>query len=62
MIITEYPYNGRDDLIKFVSDENRYLIQNETGYIYEEAIDKYPSRYTYTEGEIIPEEVDMSEY
>ena len=43
-------------LIRAYSDENFYIRQEETGFIYEEAIDVYPVRYTYTEtDEKIPE-------
>ena len=33
------------------SDEGYYLIQNETGLQYSEAIDVVPMRYTYSESE-----------
>ena len=43
-------------LIRTYSDENFYIRQEETGNIYEEAIDVVPLRYTYTEKkEKIPE-------
>jgi hypothetical protein len=54
---TEYPYidsNGdkKENLIKhYALDEqgNKYYIkQNETGLVYDEAVDVYPCRYTYT--------------
>ena len=41
--------NGRE-LIKAYSDNNKYIIQNETGAKYPEAID-IPNKYTYTESE-----------
>lgn len=41
--------NGRE-LIKTYSDNNKYIIQNETGAKYAEAID-IPNRYTYTESD-----------
>ena len=41
--------NGRE-LIKTYSDNNKYIIQNETGAKYTEAID-IPNKYTYTESE-----------
>ena len=47
MIIQETLENG---LIKTVSDSGKYLIQNETGIKYCEAID-VPNRYTYSESE-----------
>lgn len=36
-------------LIRTYSDENYFIRQEQTGFIYEEAIDVYPVRYTYTE-------------
>lgn len=41
--------NGRE-LIKTYSDNNKYIIQNETGIEYMEAVD-VPNKYTYTESE-----------
>lgn len=41
--------NGRE-LIKTYSDNNKFIIQNETGAIYTEAID-LPGKYSYTESE-----------
>ena len=54
MIITQHPYidnNGkeREDLIKTYSDIGLRILQNETGGVYDEAIDVYPSQYTYSE-------------
>lgn len=47
--------NGRT-LVKTYSDNNKYIIQNETGVRYSEAVD-VPNRYTYTESsEDIPNE------
>lgn len=47
--------NGRT-LVKTYSDSNKYIIQNETGVKYSEAID-IPYKYTYTESdEDIPKE------
>ena len=49
-------------LIRAYSDENFYIRQEETGNIYEEAIDVVPLRYTYTEtDEKIPEPEPESE-
>ena len=47
MIIQEKLDSG---LIKTTSDANKYLIQNETGVKYAEAID-IPNKYTYTESD-----------
>lgn len=41
--------NGRE-LIKTYSDNNKFIIQNETGIKYSEAID-IPYKYTYKESE-----------
>lgn len=41
--------NGKQ-LIKTYSDANKFIIQNETGAIYTEAID-IPYKYTYTESD-----------
>lgn len=50
--------NGRT-LVKTYSDSNKYIIQNETGVKYSEAID-IPYKYTYTESdEDIPKEEDI---
>ena len=60
MIKEEYPYideYGKEhtNLIRFYSDEGYYIKQIETGDIYEEAVDLYPSAYTYEEtDELIP--------
>ena len=48
MIKTEYPYNGKE-LIRTYSDEGFTIEQLETGNVYTEAIDVYPSKYTYVE-------------
>lgn len=42
--------DGRE-LIRHFSDENRYILQVETGIEYAEAIDVIPCRYTYEESE-----------
>lgn len=50
--------NGRE-LIKTYSDSNKFIIQNETGAKYIEAVD-IPYKYTYTESEEeIPKEEDI---
>lgn len=49
MIITEHPYNGDENFIRTVSDAGKLILQNETGRKYINAVDLYPSRYTYTE-------------
>lgn len=47
--------NGRE-LIKTYSDNNKYIIQNETGIEYMEAVD-IPNKHTYTESEREIEEI-----
>lgn len=41
--------NGKQ-LVKTYSDNNKYIIQNETGETYPEAVD-LPNKYTYTESD-----------
>lgn len=55
-VITEYPYNGNNNLIRHYSDDNKTVIQVETGNEYGEAIDIYPTNFTYIEGNPIEEE------
>jgi hypothetical protein len=53
MIIKEF-YMTRSDGVKLFrtySDEGRKLIQNETGIVYDEAIDVEDAPYTYSESE-----------
>lgn len=59
MIITEF-YLTRADGVKLFrtySDENRKLIQNETGIVYSEAIDVENAPYTYSESDEFNEEL-----
>lgn len=60
MIIQEFI----NDLLYTHSDSNFYIIQNETGQKYEDALDTLPCGYTYSESEeLIPkreEEDDVS--
>ena len=62
MIKTQYPYiddfgQERLDLIKTYTDTpGKCLRQIETGFIYDEAIDAYPLRFTYEEIDIPTEE------
>ena len=56
MLKAEHPYNGRDDRIRHYSDSGMMIEQTDTGNLYEEAVDKYPTRHTYEEtDEPIPE-------
>lgn len=53
MIITEF-YKTRTDgvnLFRTYSNEGKKIIQNETGVVYDEAIDVENAPYTYTESE-----------
>lgn len=56
MIITELFLTRYDGvkLYRTYSDEGRYIIQNETEAVYEEAVDVEGAGYTYREGEPIP--------
>lgn len=51
MIKRDYYMTRRDDvkLYKTYSDENYYIIQDQTGFKYAFAIDVESSNYTYTE-------------
>ena len=55
-VIKEEPYVdeggiAHPHLVRHYSDEGKPLIQNETGSVYEEAIDTVPCAYTYSEYE-----------
>lgn len=47
-VVEEHPYIDENHT-RFYSDEGKMLIQVETGKEYEEAVDLYPSKYTYIE-------------
>lgn len=54
MIIKQYPYidengNINSKLIRHYSNNNKMILQVETGIEYTETIDIYPSKYTYIE-------------
>ena len=59
----EYPYNGNGNKIRYYSILGYTVIQNETGAEFGEAIDPYPSKYTYTisENKIEPDEPEVTE-
>lgn len=57
-IQTEHPYNGNSNLIRHYSDDNKTVIQVETGNEYGEAIDVYPCAFTYVEGNPIEIETE----
>ena len=58
MLKTEYPYNGREDRIKHYSDAGMYIEQTDTGRLYAEAVDKYPTPHEYEESDIPIEIMD----
>ena len=60
MIVTEYFKTRSDGVIlnRTYSDAGKYVIQNETGIAYTEAIDVEDAPYTYSEGENIPVDTD----
>lgn len=45
-MIVQEPY--KDNLIRTYSDAGKYIVQQETGIEYEEAVD-VPNKYTYRE-------------
>lgn len=54
MLIEQHPFIDEEgveheNLVKHYSDAGFYILQNETGVKYSEAVDVYPCRYTYTE-------------
>lgn len=54
MLREEFIDGGK--FVRHYSDENFMIRQNETGAMYDEAVDVVPCRYTYTEtAEPIPE-------
>lgn len=67
MIVTKYYFTREDgvNLYRTYSDINHYIIQDQTGIEYEDAIDVENSPYTYTESdreiEYPPEEEDNEE-
>lgn len=65
MIHRDY-FRTREDgvrLFRTYSDANKYLIQTDTGDIYEDAIDVEDTSHTYEEGDDIPtENISTEEY
>lgn len=62
-VIEIYPYVDEqgvenEKLVQHKSDDGKRIIQLETGRIYDEAIDLYPSKYTYVEV-IEPDEKEL---
>lgn len=63
MIVRE-EYKTRSDgvkLFRIYSDENRKIIQNETGNVYAEAIDVENAPYTYSEYEEVIDSTDTED-
>jgi hypothetical protein len=52
MIKQETKIINNKTFIRTYSDENKYILQVETGYKYSEAIDVTPLRYTYIETDV----------
>lgn len=48
MIVTEQMENNR---IRHYSDSGFRILQNETGIVYDDAVDALPCKYTYSETE-----------
>ncbi len=46
MVITEFI---EDKFVRYYSNLNVKVIQNETGAVYDEAVDIVPSKFTYSE-------------
>lgn len=60
MVVTEF-YKTREDgvrLVRTYSDQGKRIIQNETGTVYDEAIDVEGIGYTYTESDELVEAVE----
>ena len=54
MVKEQHPYVdeagvSHEEFVRTYSDEGKKLIQLETGYVYEDAVDLYPSKYHYRE-------------
>lgn len=60
MIVKEFYLTRKDgvNLYRTYSDSNFYLIQNETGVEYSEAIDVEGAPYTYSESDRLVEEIE----
>lgn len=65
MLKREYVKTRKDgvSLYRTYSDNNHYIIQNETGIKYREAIDVENAPYTYTESEeVVPKRRTINEH
>lgn len=63
MIITEYYMTRKDGVVlnRTYSDSGFYILQNETGIEYSEAVDVEGAAYTYTETDKLIEVEDVDE-
>ena len=52
MIVAVYPHNGREDRIRHYSDSGMMLLQTDTGNLYSDAIDVFPTEHLYEETDI----------
>ena len=59
MIISEVIENG--NRIRHYSDAGFRILQNETGIVYDDAVDVMPCRYTYSETDELIEVVETTE-
>lgn len=63
-MIVQEEYKTRSDGVKLIrtySDEGKRIIQNETGLVYDEAIDVETAGYTYSESEEYIEREELTE-
>lgn len=58
MIVTEQMENNR---IRHYSDSGFRILQNETGIVYDDAVDALPCKYTYSETEEPAEGEELSD-
>lgn len=59
MIIQEKVTIGNQDLLYTYSDIGNFILQVETGIMYDAAYDVIPCKYTYTETEIKKEDENI---
>ena len=48
----EYPWKGRTDRIRHYSDAGMKLLQTDTGELFDDAVDVYPTNHIYEETNI----------
>lgn len=61
MILSESYTIGAQGFVRQWSDENRWLISDETGAEYSEAIDPVEYPRTYHEGDVMPDDTQPEE-